>query len=222
MGSSAKKRAPAIYQMSSETPSQDMSSTVDELLSGSPQTLGQSSKSLKISAGLDEEMEEALNEEEFFGVPDPEAEDLGVEDLELGEGEEPPTSTPQSPQLQYHLVVSPPGGSPIYRSFDDLTELVKEMYVHIETALLLKDFSAWRIYAFAGERMEIVGDLSTGLVGIKYRGEVTELPKLPMSQSPLPAGLLAAPSDVRESERVSKSMSVFDMDNDDGDGGDLF
>lgn len=205
MSQRAERSEPKIFRLPSESESSSTSSTEAEFLSDQlPIPPMRSGRSSEISDNLDEDLETALLEE---GYQTQELEE-SIEDEE----EQPPKSP--TPKPQFHLLIHPPGGSPTYKTFENLEELLESLYSHIELAIQLRELAAWRVYVFEGSRLDIVGDLQNGLVAIKRRGVTVTLPTGPLQDTVLPAGMLSVPDESPVEDRQAKITSVFDMDSD--------
>ena len=178
---------PKIFQISSKE--------------SSPKQLSPEAKSLQelesFQEGdeLSERLEEALEEEGFTGRP-----------ME----EQPPEV---SSHLRLHLLVIPPGASPIYVQCDSPEELMTLLYKHLEPALLFQEIGSWSVYAFEGERLPLVGDLARGSVSVRHAGRLVQIPEIPEDGEELPAGQLLT-TVVTPKTEIATSTSIFG-DNDD-------
>lgn len=156
------------------------------------------------------ELDDLLQSEGFTGVP-----------LEQ-DSQESDKTEPQTPDLEgYHLLVIPPGASPIYETFSSPTDALVALYSHLEIALSLQELPLWHAYVFGGRRVEIVGDFSRGSVALRDNGELIHMPIPEEYSSPsLPAGYIMQP-EISRPKKASTSEDFDDLGLD-GDDADLF
>lgn len=117
-----------------------------------------------------------------------------------------PESQDPKPDLPVHLMVVPQSGSLYYESFADLEEAIPELRVKLQEYQAREETEGLRVFLFAGQRIELSGDLNFGTLSVRVPGEE---PRRVFEEKDAPV--------LSPGELTSSSIQVASTEDDGGD-----